>query len=367
MDFFQLSNPRRIINMIEKLRELEELGLVRCFKHNTLPLLGWNYTQTVQFEKSWGEHPILRQCRGLITDTEGNIIARGFEKFFNWEEHGEGELPCKGDKIEITEKLDGSLIIAFRYAEQVVYTTRGSFYSDQAQAASVLYNTLYNEDWIEERKSYLFEYIAPENRIVVAYSRPDLIHLAVLDINGVDLPRDSKYHLVPVHEFSDTFSDELYDFLRQQPDLNREGFVIRQVLEGQPNFRVKIKYESYCALHRLVTNTSNMDVWDSMRLGGNLDNVLSNVPDEFFNWVSSVKAEIESDFADLQAKAQRAYDNVKGLGSRKEQAQALFASEDAPAAHAVFLMLDGKDHTQMLWKLVKPEKRELPSYKADPL
>lgn len=62
--------------MINELRQLETLGYVRAVNHQTLPLIVWNYTPVVQFEKKWSEYPLLRSCRGLVTDLEGNIAGR---------------------------------------------------------------------------------------------------------------------------------------------------------------------------------------------------------------------------------------------------------------------------------------------------
>ena len=67
-------------------------------------------------------------CRGLITDNEGNIVARTWGKFFNLEE----KKHTPTDDFDVYAKLDGSLGILFYYQNQWVMATRGSFTSDQA-------------------------------------------------------------------------------------------------------------------------------------------------------------------------------------------------------------------------------------------
>ncbi|NBU99435.1 MAG: hypothetical protein EBS19_14710 [Spirochaetia bacterium] len=67
--------------MLEKLNEYHEKGLVYKQIHPTLPLTIWNYSEKVQYENLWDE--ITLMCRGLVTDNDGNIIARPFKKFFN--------------------------------------------------------------------------------------------------------------------------------------------------------------------------------------------------------------------------------------------------------------------------------------------
>lgn len=84
--------------------------------HPELPLKIWNYTVTCQHNKSnWNEYTL--SARGLITDFEGNIVARPMDKFFNLSEHTEenSTLPKIDftDSYEVTEKFDGSLGISY--------------------------------------------------------------------------------------------------------------------------------------------------------------------------------------------------------------------------------------------------------------
>ncbi len=60
-------------------------GLLHKQTHPTLDLTIWNYSPKVQYERLWDEITI--QCRGLVTNSKGDIVARPFKKFFNYEEH----------------------------------------------------------------------------------------------------------------------------------------------------------------------------------------------------------------------------------------------------------------------------------------
>lgn len=346
--------------MIDELRNLENLGYVRVVEHKVLPLLVWNYTPVVQFDKLFGEYPLLRKCRGLITDFSGNIVGNCFEKIFNWEEHTMDEFPCSTRKIEVTEKMDGSLLIVCRYAGQVVYSTRGSFYSEQAMAGAKLFKELYDEDWIEDGYTYLFEYVAPDNRIVVSYDKADLIHLAKLDnSNGFDLERDNRFKCVNVVEvegncFSDIFAG--YCNLKALNSPNKEGFVVRALSDGSyPDWRCKIKFDDYIKLHRIVTGVSNKTVWEMLRDGSSIDSMLEVCPDEFNDWLKATKAFFELRFLELESRAKYAFDCVKDLPSRKEQAVELM-SNHKELSGIVFSMLDGKDYNVALWNMVKPDR-----------
>ena len=77
--------------MIQILEEYYNDGLLHKQVHPTLPLTIWNYSPKVQYEGLWDEITI--QCRGLVTDDEGNIVARPFGKFFNYEELDPVKIP----------------------------------------------------------------------------------------------------------------------------------------------------------------------------------------------------------------------------------------------------------------------------------
>jgi len=341
---------------LNELQELEKLGYVRSVEHKILPIKVYNYCPIVQFDKLFGDYPLLRLCRGLVVDNSGKVVGRGFEKFFNWEEHQKSELPGSGDKIEITKKMDGSLLIVFRYNDQVVYSTRGSFYSDQAIAGAELFRELYNEDWIEEGKTYLFEFIGPENRIVVQYEGMDLIHLAIIDnSNGYDLPRDNRFKSVEVFDVDGgLFSDALFDKLKSLNTSNEEGFVIRAIPDGDyPDWRCKVKFDDYIKLHRIVTGVSNKTIWEMLRDNSSLDAMIEVCPDEFNNWLRKVKDNLENQYMVLEERAKIAYDVVKLLESRKEQAIALMSNYN-DVAPIVFKMLDNASYSKVIWNMLKP-------------
>lgn len=346
--------------MINELRQLETLGYVRAVNHQTLPLIVWNYTPVVQFSKLFGDYPLLRSCRGLVTDLEGNIVSHPLLKFHNWEELHPSERPCDGDKIEITLKMDGSLLIVSRYQGQLIFNTRGSFYSDQAIAAEKLFYELYDPTWIDEGATYLFEFVSPENKIVVQYLKSDLIHLARIETaTGKDLPRDKRFHCVEVYELNGgVFGEELYALFKSMEDnfVNKEGLVVRQVIdEPRQNFRMKWKTHDYIKLHRIVTGVSNKTVWEMLREGKPFDGILEVCPDEFNEWLKATKAYLELRYLGIESRAKYAYDCVRELPNRKEQATALMSNHKELSA-IVFKMLDGQDYSGAIWNMVKPDR-----------
>jgi hypothetical protein len=72
------------------------------------------------------------------------------------------------------------------------------------------------------------------------------------------------------------------------------------------------------------------------------------VPDEFFHWVKSVRADLEAQYQAIEAECKASF---KDLGDRKTTA-AYFQTQ--PHAKILFLMLDGRDYSQVIWKQIKP-------------
>ena len=138
--------------MLSILNNYFEKKLLSKQTHPELPLTIWNYTNKVQYEGLWDE--ITMTCRGLVTDAEGNIVARPFKKFFNLEENK--HVATK--EFEVFEKLDGSLIILFNYQNHWITASRGSFTSEQALKANELLKK-YNLFELDKSNTYLFEVI----------------------------------------------------------------------------------------------------------------------------------------------------------------------------------------------------------------
>ena len=283
---------------LDILNKYHEEGLLYKQVHPTLPLTIWNYSEKVQYESLWDD--VTSQCRGLVTDdTTGTILVRPFKKFFNYEEVvGKGVIPSKGDYVYIQEKMDGSLGILFNYEDQWILATRGSFASEQAiKGLEIVKSKYFLASWSKEY-AYLVEIIYEANRIVVRYDEEKIVFLSVV-LNESwkwELTDDTELHwttakmilhangveeedLVKTEQHFN-FSDKLYKSLKEKNENNKEGFVLR----FQPgNFRIKIKFEEYIRLHKVMTNLSTTAVWEVLSSGGSVDELLKDVPDEFYN------------------------------------------------------------------------------------
>jgi RNA ligase len=345
--------------MLEKLNKYHDEGLLQKQHHPTLPLTIWNYSPKVQYERLWDE--VTLQTRGLVTDDEGNIVARPFKKFFNYEELEPGQIP--NERFDVFEKLDGSLGILFNYKGEWVLATRGSFTSDQAKRGWEILQK-YDYKRLIEDKTYLFEIIYKENRIVVDYDYEDLIMLGVIDnADGYEYKIfDERVHLEGVR-FVNMYRNLGFKFVKKYDGIqdyttlkniikdDEEGFVIR----FESGLRMKIKGSEYVRLHRILTNISNRDIWEYLKDGKPMGDILEKVPDEFYDWVKETKNNLENEFNKLNEEYKWIYKTilrVKNCCDRK-----MFAQYALKYKHSsiLFSMFDSKNYKPIIWKLIYPE------------
>ena len=329
------------------LNKYQNEGLLYSQVHPTLPLKIWNYTEKVQYEGLWDE--VTLSCRGLVTDDKAVVIACPFRKFFNIEEGK--HTPTS--EFEVFEKMDGSLGIMFKYNGEVICATRGSFASDQSVWMSKFAKEYNNQDIIVDGFTYLFEIIYPENKIVVNYGDQErLVLLGIIKTEpGEELPYDDisfeGWDIVKKYNGIRDYSE-----LKSKIDNNAEGFVVR-FSNGD---RMKIKGEEYLRLHKVMTNLSTTAVWEVLSNSGNMDDLLKDVPDEFYGKVKEYEKSLIVRFNQLEEEYQNHFDSIRGLGIRK-----LFAQTAIMFQHPsiLFGMLDGKDVSPIIWKIIKPEFKKL--------
>ena len=326
---------------LTQLHDMIQQDYIKVQKHPELSLYIYNYTAKAQYERVWNESTLL--CRGLIMDVAYNVVARPFPKFFNLEETENEVIP--NESFEVFEKMDGSLGILYWAGDVPKIATRGSFSSDQALEATKMLHAMYSEaiSKLDKTKTYLFEIIYPENRIVIDYGqRQELVLLAVLDTaTGQELPlEDIGFPLVKRY-------DGLNDLatLKAIEEANKEGFVVR----FKNGHRLKVKFAEYQRIHRIVTNVSNVTIWEFLKEGKELNEILDRVPDEFYDWVRETKAALIQAFTQIEEEAKREF---KILDSRKECALYYQTCQYPPV---LFKMLENRDYGHIIWKLIRPK------------
>jgi RNA ligase len=337
-----------------ELDEMESQGYVRSRVHpddNELWIL--NYTEKAAYEGYWNN--VTLNCRGLIVDAFGNLIARPFPKFFNYGQAGCPTIDLDAPAV-ITDKLDGSLGILYRNRDTGKYAiaTRGSFESDQAVHATEILNTKYANYTPPGGITMLFEIIYPENRIVCDYGDMDdlvllgSVHNASGDNwDGADLDWDWPGPVAEMFPYQ-----TMREALAAEPRVGKEGFVVNLFIEG---IRVKIKQEDYIALHRIVTGLNARSVWQAL-LDYNLQGLVDQVPDEFYDFVMNVANDIEAKVNDAIELSHRTYDNIINdcIPANATKKDFALVAKDCPHSWALFNLWDGKDIYRKWLEMYKP-------------
>ncbi len=314
--------------------------------HPTLPLSIYNYSRTCQYERLWDD--VTMDCRGLVLDSEGNVIAKPFRKFFNMEEHKPEEIP--NEPFEVFEKMDGSLGILFNYKGEWILSTKGSFNSDQAIKGMEIAKR-YNYDKIcIPGFVYLFEIIYPENRIVVNYGTDErLVLLSIVNPEGKELDYDEieidGWDIVNRYDGIRDYSE-----LKSKISQNDEGFVIR----FRSGFRMKIKGDEYVRLHRILTGFSNITIWEYLKDKRDFNEFLDRVPDEFDSWVRNTVEDIKNEYEMINSEYKWIFQVL--MRSSQSETKKGFAEMAKKYKHPsiLFKMFDGKEYSNYIWKQIRP-------------
>ena len=332
------------------LNDYIEKGLVVKNDHPTLPLSIYNYSRKAQYEKVWDN--ITKSCRGLVLDNNGNVIAKTFDKFFNLEEHSSEEIP--NEDFEVYEKLDGSLGILFWYQGKWILASKGSFTSSQSVKGKQILSEKYNVEPIPKGYSTLVEIIYPENRIVCNYGDDEvLVVLSMISsANGKELDYDSLLKIneetgLPVVKKYDGLKD--YKTLKSTISKDREGYVIK----FRSGLRVKIKGEDYVYLHILLTEFSTIDICEYLKDKKDLNFLLEKVPDEFDTWVRNTVRDLVVRHDNILKDYTEIFNDLASKNLDRKD----FAENAKRYTHSslLFSMLNGKDVSPYIWKMIKPE------------
>ena len=331
-------------------------GLIEKNSHPTLPIAIYNYSRKVQYEGLWDE--ITKICRGLVLDNDGNVVAKSFTKFFNIEENK--HTPTQ--HFTVQEKMDGSLGILFWYEGKWVFASRGSFTSDQAIKGREILDSKYNVHPIPKGYTTLVEIIYKNNRVVCDYGDEEsLVVLSMINTSsGKELDYSSLKMIcdetnMPLVKQYDGIED--YKTLKSTIKSNQEGYVIK-FSNGD---MCKIKGEEYVRLHRILTGFSNINIWEVLKDGKDINEYLDKVPDEFDKWVKNVVRDLKYGYFQFDERAGKLFDGyMYGKYNDKEPVtdRKVFAewvmTQEQYLQPILFKMFDKRDYSSYIWEKIRP-------------
>jgi RNA ligase len=236
------------------------------------------------FDDKWA-----RECRGIVFDRAGKVVGRPLHKFFNVNERAETQVGAIdwSKVVRVMEKRDGSMIHTVRgdwtigQIHGVRIKSKKSFDSDIAKAAWPHFVKYENFARViaEMDCTAIFEFTAPDARIVLYYSTPELRLLHIRNnLTG------EYWDLQKLREISRLYEvplvDEVKDFwalvrgasefskdalVRFQVDWLLEAAKTRENIEGwviqfENGDMVKMKTDWYLARHKAMTFLRERDI-----------------------------------------------------------------------------------------------------------
>lgn len=200
------------------------------------------------------------ECRGITFDNDtGKILRRPFQKFFNLGERESVNLNVisKKDTAVILEKLDGSMIVPFVSGDKIVWGTKMGDTHIAPKVEQFIANNLNYANFFDrceyENVSPIFEWINPEDRIVIDYGKEQNLILTAMreKVSGqyFDYSKMSTYANIfgiPVVKqlHHNVLNEQFVESAKQESGV--EGYVVR-FSDGN---MVKIKNDWYVQIHR---------------------------------------------------------------------------------------------------------------------
>lgn len=344
--------------MVDKIESVEQIAELLVSGFKDWYSLGYVYTKTegdftlfsylpqasyakMDDKEVWSYFE--RVSRGLIINNKtGEIVARPFDKFYNWGEGGrKSDSPIK----TVMEKMDGSLAILYRHSGNYRIATRGSFESEQALWATRFLNENFDLTGLPNELTLMFEIIYPSNRIVLDYGdKEGLVLLGARNrftgdylSYGELIKLANQFNLSLVNIIYNASVESLIEYVK---NLKGEEGVVVEFADGQ---RFKFKSEEYLTLHRLVSNLSFNNTLKAKRDG--LD-PLADIPDEFQTEAKSWIKHIDAEVARIKAEI----DHHFALAPKDDRkAYALYCKENCPSLLPyMFGKIDDKDVTPII-------------------
>ena len=241
--------------------------------------------------------PFAKEMRGLcfVFNSDGTVYDRFIllEKFFNLNQVPESMYSIVKDyKIKyVNNKEDGSIASFIRLPNgKIVGRSKMGFDNDQAIVINKVYKT--NSDirqFVNSMMSLnyvpIFEYVSNFNRVVLKYSKEELILLRLRD-NKTGKHIDIKNHVdklgsIKIAPFKDDFVDLDSLIELTGTEVDKEGYVVQAVDENGKDFFFKLKTPWYCERHGLLTeDLYKENIILGYILDDKIDDILGQIPED---------------------------------------------------------------------------------------
>jgi RNA ligase len=257
----------------------------RISAHRQGDLVGFKYTNETIYAEDWDE--VTLNARGIVfNEKTGEVVARPFKKFFNYQEFfdGEGNHSSLYEKVpdawkpnisghaRYMEKVDASLGIVFYNWDTGEWRvkTGGSFDSDQARWGQKWFDENINTLFLIQNRTYLFEIVSNEDIHPIHYDFEGMVLLGVISNNtGEEYSLETiketatllKVRMAQVYDFDNFY--KAVEWAKKLPK-TQEGLVIT----FDNGFKCKAKSDEWCKLAKMFEGLNKWDVWVAYDIEG---------------------------------------------------------------------------------------------------
>ena len=243
---------------VEEIENLISKGLVqkKTFENG---LSVYKYKNKVFYDNLWHISSQLNYCRGLVLDSQGNVVIWPFTKIFNRFENNT-DLPLDLEVVSV-EKMNGFMASASLNNGNLIVSTTGSLSSPHSEMARG-YLTKLGQAGFLEGITYLFEICSPEDPHIIDEDEGAYLIGARVNENGHMVCEGSLDVLAfklkckrpkwKICKFSEVVSDSRI--------CEHEGFVVRDKESGE--LLLKIKSPHYLLRKFFMRGSSKK--WDKL-------------------------------------------------------------------------------------------------------
>lgn len=311
------------------------------------------------------DDPVRLECRGIKFRADGTLLARPFHKFFNIGEKQQGDEIDWAQPHIITEKLDGSMIHPVVMGDKVLLMTRKGHTDVARQAEKHFLNRenyfrFFCDAFMRHGMTPIFEFTAPDNRIVLRYDEPGLTLLgARKTISGEyvsfgQLAEFANDYSIPIVDFLSADIDDMGidDFIKYSRELqDKEGFVI-QFSDGH---MLKIKSDEYVFKHRALSGFDSKRKILALVLDGFMDDVLPVLDDSDKEELLTFKRDLEGHMLFLSRLVEVTVSRARDMKMSRKDFALHIAPEITPGhiQPALWRHWDGHDANEAVREVVR--------------
>ncbi len=290
---------------------------------------------------------LTNECRGIILDENDNwkVIARGYNKFYNYEESRAANIDWNTAKVY--EKLDGTLCLLYwnEYSNSWDIGTQGT--PDACGPVGgwgFTFKELFWKTWNElgyklpdwKESTWIFELCSSYNKIIVQHPTPRIVLHGQRRARGghelsypflIRAGQEYNWEVVKAYDLSSF--DAIVESCKEINPMSQEGYV---VCDGTFN-RVKVKSPQYVALHSMIDGMGPRRLLEIIRV---------NEGEEFLAYFPEFKEEylkLKHKYTELVHTLDHLFIMNNQLTDQKEFALSI---KDVPFSGALFMMRAGK-------------------------